>query len=276
MLLLLLLLLFCVCVCVCVCVLSVTRYDNALVKFMPVLMAQAKIYWDRGNYPEVERIFRSSAEFCSESDPWKLNVAHNFFLQENKFKDALSYYSPFVERYRENILDVSAIILANLCVSYIMISKNENAEELMRTIEKEEDQLMFNEPDKKCYHLCIVNLVIGTLYCSKGNYEFGVSRIIKSLEPLDRRLGTDTWFHAKRCFVALAEVVAKHIVTLKDTSFYEILHFLEKVDEIGNDIPSRLETLEEDGMVKPLDPKIHNVSRESRDLKRVFLRLMGQ
>ncbi len=57
---------------------------------MPVLMAQAKIYWDRGNYPEVERIFRSSAEFCSESDPWKLNVAHTFFLQENKFKDALS------------------------------------------------------------------------------------------------------------------------------------------------------------------------------------------
>lgn len=255
---------------------ALKTYDTALAKFMPVLMAQAKIYWDRGNYPQVERIFRSSAEFCSESDPWKLNVAHNFFLQENKFKDALSYYSPFVERYRDNILDVSAIILANLCVSYIMISQNENAEELMRTIEKEEDQLMFNEPDKKCYHLCIVNLVIGTLYCSKGNYEFGVSRIIKSLEPLDRRLGTDTWFHAKRCFVALAEVVAKHIVALKDTSFYEIINFLERAAEQGADIPSRLETLEEDGMVKPLDPKKHCVAREARDLKKMFLRLMGQ
>ena len=29
------------------------------------------------------------------------------------------------------------------------------------------------EPDKPSFHLCIVNLVIGTLYCAKGNFEFG-------------------------------------------------------------------------------------------------------
>jgi hypothetical protein len=39
----------------------------------------------------------------------------------------------------------------------------------------------------------------GTLYCAKGNFEFGVSRVLKSLEPLSRRLGTDTWYYAKRC-----------------------------------------------------------------------------
>ena len=38
------------------------------------------------------------------------------------------------------------------------------------------------------YHLCIVNLVIGTLYCSKLNFEFGVSRIIKSLEPIQKKV----------------------------------------------------------------------------------------
>jgi len=54
------------------------------------------------------------------------------------------------------------------------------------------------DPNKQVFHLCIVNLVIGTLYCSKANYEFGVSRIIKSLEPYNRKLGTDTWFYAKR------------------------------------------------------------------------------
>lgn len=53
------------------------------------------------------------------------------------------------------------MVLANLCVSYIMTSQNEEAEELMRKIEKEEDQVSFEEPDKKLYHLCIVNLVIG-------------------------------------------------------------------------------------------------------------------
>ena len=62
---------------------------------------------------------------------------------------------------------MSAIVLANLCVSYIMTSQNEEAEELMRKIEKEEEQLAYEDPDRKVFHLCIVNLVIGTLYCAK-------------------------------------------------------------------------------------------------------------
>ena len=39
--------------------------------------------------------------------------------------------------------------------------QNEEAEELMRKIEKEEEQLAYEDPDKKVFHLCIVNLVIG-------------------------------------------------------------------------------------------------------------------
>lgn len=31
----------------------------------------------------------------------------------------------------------------------------------MRKIEKEEEQISYEEPDKKVFHLCIVNLVIG-------------------------------------------------------------------------------------------------------------------
>ena len=72
-----------------------------------------------------------------------------------------------------------------------MTSQNEEAEELMRKIEKEEEQLAYEDSDKKVFHLCIVNLVIGTLYCAKGNYEFGISRVIKSLEPYNKKLGTD-------------------------------------------------------------------------------------
>jgi tetratricopeptide repeat protein 30 len=69
-----------------------------------------------------------------------------------------------------------------------MTSQNEEAEELMRKIEKEEEQLQMNDPDKKTYHLCIVNLVIGTLYCAKQNLEFGISRIMKSLEPFNKKV----------------------------------------------------------------------------------------
>ena len=30
---------------------------------------------------QVEKLFRQSAEFCSEHEVWKLNVAHVFFMQ---------------------------------------------------------------------------------------------------------------------------------------------------------------------------------------------------
>merc|ERR1712162_760 len=97
-----------------------------------------------------------------------------------------------------------------------MGSQNEEAEELMRKIEKEEERLAYTEPERLCYHLCIVNLVIGTLYCAKGNFEFGISRIFKSLEPYNRKLQADTWFYAKRCLLALMEHLSKNMLTLQD------------------------------------------------------------
>lgn len=47
------------------------------------------------------------------------------------------------------------------------------AEELMRKIEKEEEQISYNDPDKKVFHLCIVNLVIGyvLLYGTYSKYK---------------------------------------------------------------------------------------------------------
>ncbi|CAM9370910.1 unnamed protein product [Chrysoparadoxa australica] len=252
------------------------EYDDALERYIPVLMAMARVYWDRENYPMVEKLFRQSAEFCSEHDTWKLNVAHVFFMQETKFKEAIRYYDPIVKKASDNLLEVPAIVLANLCVSYIMTSQNEEAEELMRKIEKEEERVAYTDPKKLSFHLCIVNLVIGTLYCAKGNFEFGISRIMKSLEPYEKKLGTDTWYYAKRCFLALAEQMAKHMYMLKDVTQYEILHFLDAADQHGKGIPTQIGT-----QVDLSDPKSSQaqekqkmtVSLEARLLKRLFLRL---
>ena len=49
--------------------------------YIPVLMAQAKLYWNHANYAQVEKLFRKSVEFCSERDEWKLNVAHVLFMR---------------------------------------------------------------------------------------------------------------------------------------------------------------------------------------------------
>ena len=47
---------------------------------------------------QVEKLFRKSVEFCSESDIWKLNVAHVLFMQEGKFKEATGFYEPIVRK----------------------------------------------------------------------------------------------------------------------------------------------------------------------------------
>lgn len=117
-----------------------------------------------------------------------MNVAHVFYVQDNKYREAIRYYEPIVKKNGDNLLSLTAIVIANLCVSYIMVNQNEDAEELMRKLEKEEEKSQYQDPDKPVYHLCIVNLVIGTLYCSKNNYEFGISRVIKSLEPYNRKV----------------------------------------------------------------------------------------
>jgi tetratricopeptide repeat protein 30 len=251
---------------------SLKDYDEALERYIPVLMAQTRIYWDQYNYAMVEKIFRQSAEFCSEHDTWKLNVAHVFFMQgsqENKYEEAIRYYEPFVKRAQDELLEVSAMVLANLCVSYIMTSLNEKAEDLLRQVEKEEERMNFAEPEKQRFHLCIINLVIGTLYCAKGNFEFGISRVIKSLEPFNRKIQADTWFYAKRCLLALMEQLAKQMITLKDQTLTEIMEFLDAAETHGKDITTVI-GLDPQGRQKGLK---NTVAHQARALKRMMLRL---
>lgn len=254
---------------------ALTDYDGALDAYIPVLMWHAKMFWDRKNYPGVQKLLTQNSEFCSDHPTWGLNVAHTCFMQEDKYEDAIRFYEPILKN-TESLLDVTAIVLANLCVSYIMSSANDKAEDVMRLLEQEEEaalqaaeqagQDLTEVPGR--FHLCIVNLVIGTLYCAKGNYEFGVSRVMKSLEPYDQKLGSDTWFYAKRCFLGLADTLAKHMMTMRDETWEEIYNFLDAADSVGRGIPSQLGATEED-----IDIAVHNVSTEARALKRIFLKL---
>jgi len=114
--------------------------------------------------------------------------------------------------------------------------------------------------------------VIGTLYCAKGNFEFGISRIIKSLDPYDKKLHTDTWYYAKRCFLALAENMSKHMLILKDTSMDEILEFLDKAEAAGQKVPSVIGPQVDVGD-GGADSAPQTVAFEARQLKNLFLKL---
>lgn len=43
--------------------------------------------------------------------------------QESKYRDAIRFYQPLIARNANKLLGVTAIVLANLCVSYIMTSQ---------------------------------------------------------------------------------------------------------------------------------------------------------
>lgn len=71
-------------------------------RYIVVLMAQAKIYWNRENFQMVEKIFRKSMDVCNEYDTWKLNVAHVLFMQ-NKYQEANGLYESIVKKHYDNV-----------------------------------------------------------------------------------------------------------------------------------------------------------------------------
>lgn len=53
---------------------------------------------------------------------------------------------------------------------------------------------------------------------------------MKSLEPYNKKLGTDTWFYTKQCFLSLVENLTKHMIVLKDSVLQECIQFLENCE----------------------------------------------
>lgn len=100
------------------------------------------------------------------------------------------------------------------------------------------------------------------------------SLLSRSLEPYDKKLGTDTWFYAKRCFLALAENMAKHMLMLKDASMHEIISFLDAADLHGANIVTVIApSVTIEGAEQKQDQSTNNVSYEARQLKKLYLKL---
>lgn len=246
------------------------EYEITLENYLPVVMAKAWLAWRNDDYIDAEREFRSSAEFCSENLIWRLHAAHVLFMQGDKYKEAAAFYEPIVKQNLNDIMSVSAAVLANLCVSYIMTFQNEEAEELMRQVEKAEEQKL-NETNQQSLHLCIVNLVVGTLYCAKSNYEFGLSRIAHALDggSDNNRLCADTWIHVKRCILGLLAGMSKQNITLATPALQEVLNFIHSCEIFGLQKPAKLLTFADDNIDESL-----TIGMEARKLRCLLMKLI--
>jgi tetratricopeptide repeat protein 30 len=63
--------------------------EATVTELVPVLMCQAKIFWDLGNYQLVELLLMKYMDFCVDNRTWKLNLAHTYFMQPSKITEAI-------------------------------------------------------------------------------------------------------------------------------------------------------------------------------------------
>lgn len=191
-----------------------------------MLVYQARILWDQRDFKSVELTLEASYDICCDSQVFRTNLAHSIYMQgSSRYLDAIVHYESILADFvsGEDLLRAETIVLANLCVCYIVVKQQDKAERLISELERQSDQ----DPQHSL-HLCIVNLVIGTLYCSKGNFDFGIRLITKSLDPFAEKIGTDTWFYTKRCLLALIERIINGTYTLQESLYAHIIIFLDE------------------------------------------------
>jgi len=90
------------------------------------------------DYKTVEGIFKESEDVCGTSAIFGVNLAHSVYMQEGKQAEATTYYEKIVDAYEDDLLKCETIVLANLCVCYILTKQNTKAEGLIKKIEEHE------------------------------------------------------------------------------------------------------------------------------------------
>ncbi|KAH0790545.1 TPR Domain containing protein [Histomonas meleagridis] len=243
------------------------EFEAVVEELIPVLMAQAKIFWDLRNYQLVELLLLKYQDYCSDNRIWKLNLAHTYFMQENKMNQAIQCYEQIVLG-EPNLLDIEAILVANLCVAYVITNQNSSADTLISRLTDDEAERSKEDENAKLYHLSILHLVVGTLYCAHRNYEFGIDYVFKAFNPMHKKLNADTWFYAKKCLNEILRAMANRTYVVPDATLDKILGFLDEVDKNGKKIESIIDMT----LMAEEAHENQTVSFEARAIKAMFLR----
>jgi tetratricopeptide repeat protein 30 len=104
--------------------------EATVCELIPILMYQAKVFWDLGNYQLVELLLMKYTDFCMDNRTWKLNLAHTYFMQLAKIQEAIQLYEQPVFG-EQDLLEIEAILIANLCIAYVLTDQNGLADALI-------------------------------------------------------------------------------------------------------------------------------------------------
>lgn len=243
--------------------LSVEEHNRLLLN---IVTYQCSMLWEGAHYQLLERLLLRAKLTLGDSETWKKNLAHTIFMQDTRFEECVQLYESLLNSVdSDSLLRVDADVLSCLCVAYVLTGRNGDAETLIKSVEAEEldviadDQhqseivgLYLNdaslngenkvdliEDQRNASHLCKINLHIGTLYCVKNNFKFGLMRMFKSLEPLRSNLDCESWFSVKRCILSLLDYHCKQMIWANDDILKLVSSFLAQCEKHGLQVEAR-------------------------------------
>ena len=214
------------------------------------------VLWNSKDYKTMRKLLSSATDAVPVENA-NINLAHCAFMEENYSEAIKLYGSIFADS--ADILRLPESVVANLAVSLILESRNDEAEILMRKLDDEERIIFEGNSKAQCFHLTTVEMAIGTLYCARGNFEFGISRVLKSMFPLERRLGLKTWTIAIRALMGLAAASVKGYTIVRDSIWQEAHDFIDAV------MLSKKQSVESE--IAAI------ISKQARTIKLLFLKL---
>lgn len=245
------------------------QFDQKFGLFVPMVCWQCGILYEMGRYAAASSVLKAQEDLIHMDPTYYLNTAHISFAAEEYGKATEEYKLVVDATPPSDILSISAVALANLCVGLILINLNKEAETLMHIVDVAEKERLEQTEGMDVHpplHLCVINLVIGTLYTVRGNINFGINRIIKGLEPVSKRLSPDTWLYSKRPLLALAEASAMSLGGPPDETLIDkVIFFLDEVIVYGKEMPT-IGSQAYIGFVKHT-----TIAEEARSLKALFL-----
>jgi tetratricopeptide (TPR) repeat protein len=190
--------------------------------------------YDKNRFEELGELHEQYLQFTHQVGiTCQVNAGHMYFAQ-GKHAEAIKQYMQAAQSVaNKSILELQPAVLANLCVSLLLMDRNDEAENVFSQIHDAEKY------ESTSNHSTIVNLVIGHLYCSQGNFEFGLDRIIEAIGGDVSKLENETWYYAKTVLMALAAAASSgNLPSLSDNTIEKVFEFLVKTQSIPHAIPS--------------------------------------
>ena len=181
----------------------------------------------------------------------ELKLAYASF-EEGDYKQAIKHYRPVVKAHIENgdlsKLPINAV--GNLCYAYFYdIGGYQMSGMFMEKVKQIEHQALKENPEKRFYHFLVANIITADKYIESGDFEFVISRTIDFFEPLDKNLCPETWFYAKK---NLVEIVQNENIKNYKKSIQEVIHFLEKCENVVKNLYADEETKMDGGYAQML------------------------